>query len=157
MSIERWTTTNNGITTSFIADVEVIANFVELCSYCGNPCTGTYRIWYIEGNKRMTFEVDQPSFSELLDLIVGSAIDREEYQSLPQFVREWNENTGWASIDLMDGSRISAEDLLRTTDLLGLHYGGSNAIPKILSLIQSLRDILLHCLREKREVWVGET
>lgn len=95
----------------------VVADFVQPCSYCGVPCTGTVLIWYDEGDARAVFETDTGSLLLLLDDLIGIAIDRGEYESLPSFAREWNECRGWKEAGA-GGAAIGIEDLFRTLDAL---------------------------------------
>src|SRR6516165_4865136 len=97
--------------------VEVVANFVEPCSYCGVACTGTVLVSYSDGGRRVAFETDRGSLSEPLRELVGAAIERGEYDALPAFVREWNEARGWPEF-ASDGAAVAADDLLRAVDAL---------------------------------------
>jgi len=97
--------------------VEVVADFVEPCSYCGAACTGTVLVSYRDGGRRVAFETDRGSLSEPLRELVGEAIQRGEYDALPDFVREWNEARGWAKF-ASDGAAVAVVDLLRAVDAL---------------------------------------
>lgn len=135
------------------AQWEVIADFVEPCSYCGAPCTGTVRVWYTDGGRRVAFETGRGSLSDPLRQLVGAAADRGEYDALPAFVREWNEARGWAEF-ASDGAAIAANDLLRAVDALDRQrpaedvHGGA--------MLAALRGFVSRAAIEGREVWVTE-
>lgn len=77
--------------------VEIVAYFVELCSYCGGACAGTIVVWFRDGGVRVAFETDRGSLSEPLRELVDVAIEPSEYDVLPIFVQEWNEGRGGPS------------------------------------------------------------
>ena len=98
MATEKRSVIQNGVVQSVWAEVDLVADFVVPCSYCGVPCTGTFRAWYLDGDRWVTFETDRGSLSELLEPLVKLAIEKDEYDSLPSFVRAWNECSGWATL-----------------------------------------------------------
>jgi hypothetical protein len=134
--------------------VEVIANFVEPCSYCGAACTGTVLVSYSDGGRRVAFETDRGSLSEPLRELVGTAIERGEYAALPAFVREWNEARGWAEFS-SDGAAVAADDLLRAVDALDQQRPAADARGG--NMLAALRAFVAEATREGREVWVTET
>lgn len=72
------------------------------CSYCGICCTGTYVLWYADGQRRRGVEIDRPTFSEVLEADFGP--------DMPAIVREWNEGGGWS--DAPDGAATDAGELI---------------------------------------------
>ena len=134
--------------------VEVVADFVEPCSYCGAACTGTVLVSYCAGGRRVAFETDRGSLSEPLRELVGAAIERGEYNALPSFVREWNEARGWAEF-ASDGAAVAADDLLRAVD--ALDQRGTAADLRGGEMLAGLRAFVSQAAREGREVWVAET
>lgn len=154
MGTERWTVTRNGVTLSYSAEVDVVADFVQPCSYCGIPCTGTVRVWYADGDRRVAFETDAGSLSEPLKQLVGVAIERDEYAALPVFVRDWNEGTGWAAFELDDGATVAADDLLRAVAALDEQRPADDV--RLGHLLSSLRALVVDAALEGREVWVAE-
>lgn len=155
MGTEQWTVTRDGVTRSYSAEVDVVADFVEPCGYCGVPCTGTVRVWYVDGGRRVAFETDRSSLSEPLRQLVGVAIDRDEYAALPAFVRDWNEGTGWAATELDDGAAVAADDLLRAVAALDGQRPADDV--RLGQLLSGLRALVVEAAREGREVWVAET
>jgi hypothetical protein len=133
--------------------VEIIADFVRPCSYCGIPCTGTFRLWYLDSNRRMTFETDDLSL--LLDSVIDVAIKKEAYDLLPKFVRDYNEGTGWELFDLMDGTMIEGDDMLNTVNLFESTYDGSDDY--VVKMIAALSNIVSECVRDGRALYVCNT
>ncbi len=134
--------------------VEVVANFVEPCGYCGAACTGTVLVSYLDGGRRVAFETDRGSLSEPLRALVGAAIERGEYDALPSFVREWNEARGWAEF-ASDGAAVAADDLLRTVDALGQLRPTADVLGG--EMLAGLRTFAAKAARDGRELWVAET
>lgn len=117
----------------------VVIDCVELCSYCGAACSGTFLIWYVEDGSRLAFETDQNSLEEPMREWVGSALESDEYAQLPSFVREWNEGRGWADF-MGDGGVVERDDLLNL--ILGLGgriKPGDDWTPRVL---QGLRELI---------------
>jgi hypothetical protein len=133
---------------------EIIADFVEPCSYCGAPCTGTVRVWYIDQGRRVAFETDRGSLSEPLRELVGAAIERGEYDALPSFAREWNEARGWAEF-ASDGAPVAADDMLRAVDALDRRRPAEDVRGG--AMLAGLRAFVSQAAGEGREVWVAET
>jgi hypothetical protein len=155
MGTERWTVTRDGVTRSYSAEVDVIADFVEPCGYCGAPCSGTVRVWYAEGDRRVAFETDRGSLTEPLEQLIGAAIERDEYAALPAFVRDWNEGTGWAAFGLDDGAAVAADDLLRTVDALDDRRPANDV--RLGRLLPGLRALVSVAAHQGRDLWATET
>ena len=134
--------------------LEVIANFVEPCGYCGAACTGTILVWYADGDRRVAFETDRWSLTEPLDQLVGAALARGEYDALPSFAREWNEARGWAEF-AADGAPVAADDLLRAVDALDRRRLAAD--DRGGAMLAGLRAFVSRAASEGREVWVAET
>jgi hypothetical protein len=134
--------------------LEVVADFVEPCSYCGAACTGTVLVSYRDDGRRVAFEVDRPSLTLPIEDLVGTAIARGEYDTLPSFAREWNESRGWAEF-ASGGAAVAADDLLRTINALaagGLAWDAHGE-----AMLAGLRAFVSQAAREGRELWVAET
>jgi hypothetical protein len=134
--------------------LEVVADFVEPCSYCGVPCTGTVLVSYRDGTRRVAFETDRGSLSEPLRELVGAAIEQGEYDALPAFAREWNEARGWNEF-ASDGGAVVADDLLRAVDALDRLRPAADVRGG--EVLAGLRAFVAGAAREGREVWVVET
>ena len=134
--------------------LEVVADFVEPCSYCGAPCTGTVLVSYSDGGRRVAFETDRGSLSEPLRELVGAAIGQGEYDALPAFAREWNEARGWAEF-ASDGAAVAVDDLLLAVDALDQLRSAADIRGG--EMLAGLRAFVARAAREGREVWVAET
>jgi hypothetical protein len=138
----------------FTERLDVVADFVELCGYCGTACTGTVLVWYSDGARRVAFETDSGSLSVPLEQLVGAAIGRLEYDTLPSFVREWNEGRGWAEL-ADDGAAVEAGDLLRAVDALDHQRATANLRGG--EMLAGLRAFVTQATRECRKIWVALT
>lgn len=136
-------------------DIEIVADFVEPCSHCGIACTGTFRLWYVEGGKRMTFEVDRPTLWEILEATIGAAFEQGRYESLPAFIRDWNECTGWQAQGLDEATPADTADMLAAVEALNAHDPRRDA--RLTSMLAALHDFVVRGAREHRELWLGET
>lgn len=136
-------------------NIEIVAGLVASCDVCGVPCTGTFRLWYVEGGKRMTFEVDRPTFWELLEPAVKAAIDEGAYPAMPAFIRNWNEAVGWAGQGLDEATPVDTADILATIETLKARHDGADT--RLAGVIASLGDFVLRCFDEDRALWAGET
>ncbi len=153
MAIERRTIFRDGVSRSFVADVEIVADFVEPCSYCGVPCSGTTRIWYVASHTRKTFETDHGTLSGLMDALVREAIENDAYESLPAFVRCANEATGWATFLLEDGAVVSADDLLLAVNAME----ANNSDSRITSMLSAIRELVSAAIAGGHVLWAGST
>lgn len=153
MAIERRTIFRDGDSKSFVADVEIVADFIEPCSYCGVPCSGTTRIWYVEGHTRKTFETDRGALSDLMDDLVREAIEKDAYEALPAFVRCANEATGWATFLLEDGAVVSADDLLLAVNAME----ANNSDDRITRMLSAIRKLVGIAVAGGHVLWAGST
>lgn len=133
---------------------EIVADFVELCGYCGVPCTGTVRVWYEDQGRRVAFETDTGSLLEPLRELVVAASDRDEYDSLPSFAQQWNEARGWAEF-ASDGAPVAANDLLRAVDALDRQLPAKDDLAG--AMLYGLRAFVSQAAGEGREVWATIT
>lgn len=134
--------------------LEVVADFVELCSYCGAACTGTILVWFRDGDVRVAFETDSGSLSVPLGELVDAAIEQSEYNALPIFVQDWNEGRGWAECG-SDGAAVSADDLLQTVDILDKRRAAADVRGGV--MLAGLRAFVAKAACDGHEVWVAET
>jgi hypothetical protein len=133
---------------------DVVADFVQPCSFCGAACTGTIGVWYADAERRVAFETDRSSLSEPLGQLVGAAIARDEYAPLPVFVQEWNETRGWAEF-ASDGVAVAADDLLRAVGDLERQCPAEDE--HTAQMLARLRAFVSRVANEGRELWVAET
>jgi hypothetical protein len=152
--LKHWFGGEKGICAMTSGRLEVFANFVEPCSYCGAACTGTILFSYRDGRRRLGFETDRGSLSEPLRELVGTAIDRGDYGILPAFAREWNEARGWADF-ASDGAAVDIDELLWTVDALDRLRPAADVRGG--EMLARLRAFVLEAARDGREMWVEET
>lgn len=86
---------------------------MEPCSYCGTPCTGTYRFWFAGKDQDEAVEVDQHPLDSAFGDIVGAHDEPEAYAHLPAFIRGRNEDWealsgGPVALDPADFRRVLA-------------------------------------------------
>lgn len=155
MTVERWIVMKDEVRRSYSAEVDIVADFAVPCGQCNAHCTGTYRVWYVDQGRRVTFETDRSSLDEPLERLVETSFERGAYQSLPRFVRDWNEASGWADIELDDGATIPIDDLLRAVDALDQEMPSDDV--RLRELLTALRELVSKADRDGHEVWVGET
>lgn len=97
---------------------EVIKNTTEPCPHCGVPACGKEGIiWYEEDGKRISIIFDGGYF----DLAGEEFFNNNkiiEYDSLPEFMKEWNESRGWVDCWDYDGYEIGIDDFLKSLELL---------------------------------------
>ena len=134
--------------------LEVVADFVELCSYCGAPCTGTILVSYRDGERRVAFETDSPSLTLPIEELVREAIGRDEYDALPSFAREWNEGRGWAEF-ASNGAAVDTADVLRALGALDARRPPGDTHTG--AMLAGLREFVAQAVRGGREVWFAQT
>ena len=133
-------------------DLHVVADVVSPCSYCGVPCSGTFRLWYVDGDERNAFEVDRLTLEALLAPLVEAASDAAGYARLSTFIRNWNEGVGWAGME--EAAPVAAADMLVTIEALKAHHGNHGRLKAALA---SLEEFVVRGCQQQREFWAGET
>lgn len=154
MPIERWQVTNDGVTHRFVVDFEIVADCTDLCPVCGNACTGTIRVWYPRGPKRLTVQTDRSSWDSLFNHYVQDAMDRGQYSNLPSFLRERNEMTGWCAMDVMDGAMISPDEVL--TAIASIQSMKTLLPPQSLKFMEALQDLATHAIQGGHSLWAWD-
>lgn len=125
--------------------------YVTPCPHCGEACRGTVVMLASGSGPMIRFEVDRPTFDELLDPLVGNAVAANAYADLPQFVREWNEGTGWCE----EPRAVDGHDLQRTLDALRREH--ESAERRNLDLLTALDAFVTRARRDGRPIVVQET
>lgn len=144
-----------GADESLASELHVVADFVAPCAHCGIACVGTFRLWYVDGGRRVTFELDRPSLWELLEGAVRTAIDDGTYPALTPFIRDWNQGAGWTARGLDEAGRIEASDILAAVAALEKCQATHDARQE--RIVTALADFVRRCAREDRELWICET
>ena len=97
----------------------VIENTTKPCPQCGVPACGKEDIiWYEEDNNRKAIIFDGGYFDLAGEEFFNNNLKSIEYNSLPEFMKEWNESRGWVDCWDYDGYEIEIDDFLKSLDLL---------------------------------------
>ena len=97
----------------------VIKNTTQPCSHCGVPACGKEDIiWYEYNNQKIAIIFDGGYFDLGLSDFFKGNINPENYDSLPEFMKEWSEARGWEDCWDYEGYEIQIDDFLRSIDLL---------------------------------------
>ena len=97
----------------------VIKNTTKPCPQCGVPACGKEDIiWYEENGKRISIIFDGGYFDMAREEFFKKNIKVIEYDSLPEFMKEWNELRGWEDSWDYNGYEIGIDDFLKSLDLL---------------------------------------
>ena len=100
-------------------EFNVVKNSTEPCPECGVPACGKEDIlWFEENNKRKAIIFDRGFFDLAGEEFFNKNIKSIEYDSLPEFMKEWNESRGWEDCWDYDGCEIGITDFLKSLDLL---------------------------------------
>jgi hypothetical protein len=77
-------------------EFNVVKNSTKPCTECGVPACGKEDIlWFEENNKRKAIIFDGGFFDLDGEEFFNKNIKSIEYDSLPEFMKEWNESRGW--------------------------------------------------------------
>ncbi|KXX66797.1 hypothetical protein [Flammeovirga sp. SJP92] len=97
----------------------VIKNFTEPCPECGVPACGKEDIlWYEDKNRRIAIIFDGGYFDLAGEEFFDKNIKTMEYDTLPIFMKQWNEARGWSSCWDYNGYTLFIDDFLEAMELL---------------------------------------
>lgn len=105
----------------------IIARFNEClmqCPICGSQeCCGAKDkfIWAEFGKEKLAIHFEDGEFEKYLSYWHYEGITEDEYKSLPNFIKEYNEGKGWDNwnnVDLNPNSIIDAMDFKRAMDVI---------------------------------------
>ncbi|MEM6806908.1 MAG: hypothetical protein AAF696_36240 [Bacteroidota bacterium] len=97
----------------------VIKNTTTPCNICGAPACGREDIlWYENGNQRMAIIFDGGYFDLAGEEFFNKNIKTINYDSLPNFMKEWNESRGWERCWDYNGYELQIDDFLQSMELL---------------------------------------
>lgn len=98
---------------------QVLKNTTEPCPQCGVPACGREDIlWYEHENQRMAIIFDGGYFDLARDEFFTKNGTHKSYDSLPGFMKEWNELRGWEECWDYDGYELQIDDFLQSMELL---------------------------------------
>ena len=97
----------------------VVKNTTEPCPECGVPACGKEDIiWYEDKNQRNAIIFDGGYFDMAGEEFFDNNIKTIKYDSLPTFMKEWNEARGWTDCWDYDGYILEIDDFLESMELL---------------------------------------
>ena len=97
----------------------VVKNSTKPCPECRVPACGKEDIlWFEENNKRKAIIFDGGYFNLAGEEFFSKNKKSLEYDSLPEFMKEWNESRGWEDCWDYDGYEIEINGFLKSLDLL---------------------------------------
>jgi hypothetical protein len=100
-------------------EFNVIKNSTIPCPQCGVPACGKEDIlWFEEDHKRKAIIFDGSYFDLAGEEFFNKNIKSIVYDSLPEFMKEWNESRGWEDCWDYDGYEIDIDDFLKSLELL---------------------------------------
>lgn len=97
----------------------VLKNSTEPCPECGVPACGKEDIlWYEDKIQRIAIIFDGGYFDLAGQEFFEKHIKTIEYDSLPTFMKEWNEARGWTDCWDYNGCELDIDDFIKSMDLL---------------------------------------
>jgi hypothetical protein len=97
----------------------VLKNTTEPCPECGIPACGKEDIlWYEFDNQRTAIIFDGGCFNLAVEDFFNKNIETINYESLPLFMKEWNESRGWEDCWDYNGHELQIDDFLESMELL---------------------------------------
>jgi hypothetical protein len=97
----------------------VVKNTTEPCPECGVPACGKEDIlWYEDNNQRIAVIFDGGYFDLAGEEFFEKNIKTIVYDSLPTFMKEWNEVRGWTDCWNYNGYELEIDDFLKSMELL---------------------------------------
>jgi hypothetical protein len=97
----------------------VIKNTTTPCPHCGVPACGKEDIlWYEHENQRMSIVFDGGYFDLAKEEFFNNTAQNIPYNSLPTFMKQWNELIGWEDCWDYNGYELQIDDFLRSMELL---------------------------------------
>jgi len=102
------------------AAFHVLNNLTEPCSVCGAPACGQETFfWFEEEGVRKTLILDGMTLDVILSEFYSTIFQKVDYPSLPQFIRDAVEFTGWHEADDdIDGYAVDSEDMMEAISLI---------------------------------------
>ena len=98
---------------------QVVKNTTKPCPVCGVPACGKEDIlWYEHNQHRMAIIFDGGYFDLAGQEFFRKKLKTINYDSLPEFMKEWNESRGWEDCWDYEGYPLDIDDFLASIDLL---------------------------------------
>lgn len=115
---------------------DIRKDFTKPCPTCGvSACGQEDFLYYEKDNQKITIIIDGSLF---LDAIIGKYLESDvDYLTLPAFIREWNECSGWAEADDYNGYLLD-NDSFQKSMVLFMAHGFEKTEMEILQEMQIL-------------------
>ncbi len=98
---------------------DVIKNTTEPCPQCGVPACGKEDIlWYEEADQKLAMIFDGGYFDMAIENCIEKYIKTMDYNTLPTFLKDWSEQTGWSDCWDYIGYELDTNDFLNTLSIL---------------------------------------
>lgn len=101
--------------------VERFIDHIIICPECGaENCGGPddKYIWAEFDNEKLAFHFGDGELERYLSFWHYEGMTEDEYKSLPNFIKDFNENTGWNNEDLDPNSIIDSLDFKNSLDII---------------------------------------
>lgn len=104
--------------------LKIIERFVEnktICPVCGAEDCGEPEdkfIWAEFENEKLAIQFGGGEFERYLSFWHYEGITEDDYKSLPNFIKDFNESTGWDNAKLDPNSIIDALDFKNSMDVI---------------------------------------
>lgn len=104
--------------------LKIVVKFIEhitICSVCGAENCGGYEdkfIWAEFENEKLAIHFGDGEFEKYLSFWHYEGITEDEYKSLPNFIKDFNECKGWDNDKLDPNSVIDALDFKNSMDVI---------------------------------------
>ncbi|OOQ60166.1 hypothetical protein [Mucilaginibacter pedocola] len=101
--------------------LKLIADLTEhcICPVCGAPdCGNELILWAQFADEKLAVIMGGDTFGSFLSRWHYEGINADDYQKLPEFIKQDNECTGWRSIHAPINKEIDAADFLRSLEVV---------------------------------------
>ncbi len=104
---------------------QVLENLTEPCQVCGVPACGEECIlWFEKDGIRLAIIFDGGLFGLAIQEALSNYLKENDYDSVPTFLKEYNENKGWYDCWSCDGFSLKHDDFMSGLLLLEKHNNG---------------------------------
>jgi len=104
--------------------LKIIESFIDhmtICPVCGAENCGGHEdkfIWAEFNNEKLAIHFGDGEFERYLSFWHFEGITEDEYKSLPNFIKDFNEGNGWDNEDFDPNSIIDALDFKKSMDVI---------------------------------------
>jgi hypothetical protein len=88
---------------------------LSICPVCGiSDCGNEQYLWAEFDNQKKAIKFGRDTFGSFLDRCYEDKLTEEEYQKLPEFIKEYNECRDWAAF-VEPNVKIDAKDFISSS------------------------------------------